>query len=404
LSVLRQRARTRPAAINASTVFAITLAMVAGLIFAYVFKRVLLDRKPDRPPPEPAKLAVAVAASNILDTTQVRANQVRTIRLDPESPEYKKYEREAKDRGTTILSAAGAVGRVVKQGKSIPADQPLYADDFDPLEYPVPVESLLEKGKRAIQISVPARSTLLRVDSRVDVLATMANDTPAFGAAGASASAVVAKDVRVVARFGTTQKGALPQPGPTWPYTLEVAPWQYAVIDLAKNLGATFSLSLAGNPPSTSSDNAVAVSTTPPASAKATSQEQAYKDVEDHYRDTGRITAADVAELFGIGPPTPELVHRVERLYGLRPAPDLEFRFKPPVEPTGDRSGTSPGTTPIKPAADTTGTPGGKVGQGTIPAGWVPSTSVASAATGANMGFHATGSPTAGCPTCGKKK
>jgi Flp pilus assembly protein CpaB len=394
LSGLRQHKRSRPAAINASTVFAITLAMVAGLIFAYVFKKVLLDRKPEPKPTEPPKVELTVAATNILETTEVVASQLKTKRVSQE--EYNKYQSEGASSGG-LLTFGGALGRVTKPGQTIRADQPMYENQFEPLQYPIPVENLLAPGKRAALIEVPARNAMLRVGSHVDVLCTMANDTPAFGAAGATASAVIAKDVPIVARFNTTRKGALPPPGPNRSYTLEVAPWQYAVIELTKSLGATFSLALTATPQSTG-DNAVAAAV--PVSTP-TREESVYKEVEKRFNESNRITAADVALLFGIGPPTPEFVHRVERLYGLQQAPPLEFRYQPPEQPSERPTTTTPAANPITPAA---GTPGGKVSQGGIPPGYRPVSGTTVASADPSFGFRAVGSGDVGCPSCAAAK
>src|SRR5947209_20358794 len=70
----------RPAAVSASTVFAIALAIVAGLIFAWLFKMILLDRpKPGKPVDDSVELTVA--ATNVYDQMEIRTINVKKIRV-----------------------------------------------------------------------------------------------------------------------------------------------------------------------------------------------------------------------------------------------------------------------------------------------------------------------------------
>jgi hypothetical protein len=52
-------------------------------------------------------------------------------------------------------------------------------------------------------------------------------------------TAVIARDLRVVARFNLTRAA---QPDPTLTYTLEASPYRHALMELAKGIGATFTL------------------------------------------------------------------------------------------------------------------------------------------------------------------
>src|SRR5438105_2814118 len=79
--VTRTHARgARPAALRASTVCAIALAIVAGLIFAWLFKMVLLDKKPAAPPKDDS-VEVTVAAANIFQSMEVKPIQVKKIKM-----------------------------------------------------------------------------------------------------------------------------------------------------------------------------------------------------------------------------------------------------------------------------------------------------------------------------------
>ena len=65
--MLSQRPAARLGAINASTVFALTLAIVAGLILTLVFKMVVLDRKTITSKEVVTTVKLTVAATNVLD-------------------------------------------------------------------------------------------------------------------------------------------------------------------------------------------------------------------------------------------------------------------------------------------------------------------------------------------------
>src|SRR5262245_42104302 len=73
----------RRGAVSASTVFAIALAIVAGLIFAWLFKMVIFDRKkPERP--VDTSVQVTVTSANIRDKTEVMSIHVKNIRVPQE--------------------------------------------------------------------------------------------------------------------------------------------------------------------------------------------------------------------------------------------------------------------------------------------------------------------------------
>jgi Flp pilus assembly protein CpaB len=353
----------RPGAINAGTVFAVTAAIVAGLAIAYGVKVFIFDKKQATPPPE-SKETVLVAASNILPRTDVLPSMFKTKQVS--KAEFEKEKRRVEE-GKQKLVTGSALG--LTTAKAISADQWLTSDLFEPLEYPPPVASLLGEGKTSVVVEAPSKTTQLQKDDECDVVCTLANDNPVFGQAGSSAAATLAKKLRVVARFGTTRTTAKAPPGDTRTYTLEAEPWQAAVIELAKTMGGTFNLNPVGNPGGSHSNEGK--------STPASDETAAYKTVADRFSTNNRVTALDVALLFGARPTSPARIQMLERYAGNQALPPLQV-----IQP---------------PAAEPAPTPGVK------PAAYVPPPTAPSNAPEANstLGFH---SADTACKTCAKKK
>jgi Flp pilus assembly protein CpaB len=360
----------RSAAISSSTIFAIALAIVAGLIFAWMFKMVLLDPK-KTPPPVDTRREITLATVNILGNTQVAPMNVKVVKVSQEQYDrLMKYDADGKPRisGDRMLTGQQPVGRVTK--KSVIADMPYFASDMEPFEYPKPVSDLLQPGKKAVIVSVAPTEAMVQVNDVVDVWATLSND--ALGAGG-NGSAVIARNAKVVARFGTTAPGARPANAKDpRQYTLEVSPYRFALIELAKVLGAKFSLAVSH--PDGSSD--VTEVSTDSSSGEPTGDQLV------------RVTGADLARLFGISPPAnPPPSWSLEKIVGIRHAGTMTFpAYQPHQGPTVPVS-TSPGNE---------GNNGG--GGGIAPAAY------AGPPGAKNAGFKAPGGgKKPDCPNCGLK-
>jgi Flp pilus assembly protein CpaB len=355
----------RPGAVNAGTVFAVTIAIVAGLAIAWGVKTFIFDKKVQTPPAE-AKVSILVAATNILPRTDIVASMVRTAQVT--KAEYESRKQEASALGHKLVTGS-AVGLTTI--KAIHADDPLTDNLFEPLEYPPPVASLLSEGKTSVVVEASAKTTQLQKDDNCDVICTLANDNPVFGPAGSSAAATLAKKLKVVARFGTTRTTSKAPPGDTRTYTLEAEPWQAAVIELAKTMGGTFNLNPVGDP---SGSHANDVKATP-----ASDETAAYKTVADRYATNNRVTALDVALLFGVRPTSPARIQMLERYAGNQALPPLQV-----IQP---------------PAAEAPPTPGVKPANYIPPPAAAPSNAPEADST---LGFHSANDGT--CKTCAKKK
>jgi len=364
--------RVRTGAVNAGTVFAVTAAIVAGLAIAWGVKVFILDRKPAPPPKDEPKYTLTVAAVNILPRTEILPSMVKTIQVP--KADFDKAQQTAQGAGTELLKGT-PVGRTTV--KAIYAEDPIQKNQFEALDYPPPVASLIGEGKTSVIVAAPAASTMLQVGDACDVLCTIANDSPVFGPSGSGATAKLAKNLKVVARFGTTRTAALPPPGPNRTYTLEADPWQAAVIELAKSMGGAFSL----NPRAAHGGDVAAAK----ADKADSAEDEAYKTVAERYEKNNRVTAMDVALLFGVKPVPPQHIQVLERMAGNTPLPPLAV-YTPPDAASG--------------AGDKAPTPGVKPADLTLPPGPGAAAPGPDGATG-TMGFHNADSHY--CPTCAHK-
>ena len=379
--VTRTLARSaRPAAVSASTVFAIALAIVAGLIFAWLFKLVLLD-KPKVVVPKDDSVEVTVAASNIWQNWEVKPIQVKKVKM-PRAD----YDALVKRAGREPLKGNQPVGRVTKH--MVKAETFFYDDDLFELNYPEPASKYIRPGYEAAIITVPAKEAMVQVNDYVDVYCTMSNDQLGPGGNG---TAKMAKAAKVVARFGTTRPGAQPRGGNDAPreYTLEVTPYRMALIELAKTVGGKFSL---GVVPATSEGDSVVP---PPGNDLSDPREQSAE----------HVSGEDLAALFDIqskpGRPGPWLIEKYDGIHekGTSSYPG----YVPPSRMIPSDTGASPaanGGKPttlnsVRPAANTTFA----MNTRHTPARFT-NTSGNSLA-----GFKAPNDPekAKGCATCGKK-
>jgi Flp pilus assembly protein CpaB len=310
----------RPAAVSASTVFAIALAIVAGLIFAWLFKMILLD-KPKQGKPVDDSVELTVAATNVYDQMEIRTINVKKMRVP-------RAEFNAKNKAKPgMLIGNQPVGRVAKT--PIMAEEPFYEGDLYPFKYPESVNNLIRPGWRSVIVTLPAKEAMVQVGDYVDVYATLSND--ALGPGG-NGTAEIAKGAKVVARFGTTRPGAQPRDvNAPREYTLEVTPYRQALIELARTVGAKFSFT---NAPATIEGD----KTTPPPG----------NDINDPREQVAdRVSGADLAALFGIGPPGPAGPGpwAIEKYVGIHPSGTSSYPGYVPPSRSGNGGSAAPPTT-----------------------------------------------------------
>ncbi len=375
----------RPAQLYGSTLFALTLALLAGLVGAYLFKTYFLNGKTPAPVQLPdGSVEIFTVATNLTDNVILQPNHFRKIRVSKE--EYDRFRAQESKYGPMLSSQNQAVGCVTKD--KVRADEPIYESQIVRQEYPVPVSTKLRPGMRAVIVKVPADSAMVQVDDRVDLLCTISN--PDFGP-GQTATARLAKDAKVVARFNTTRPGALPAANdPNRTYTLEVTPYRHGLIEVAKNLGGIFTLSVEFRP---TKDKGMAP--------------MVVEMVPDSDPETDRVTSADLAKIFGINLASlPEnKIVVVERFNGVNQQHSLRFQSVgsagtiPPKTTALPPSEVAPGgfiplpAFPVSPAGSTSGTNS-----------LSPSEMAADPSLGDALGFRPPSPTGPGCKTCGGKK
>ncbi len=383
----------RPGALSAGGVFAITMAMVAGLIVACAVKILILDKKPTAPEAPPATRQLTVAATNIYDKIEITANMIKTITV-PQS-EYDKYVEKGKKRGG-LLTGKQPVLRLTRE--PIRADEPIFEDQLQPFSFPETLTQRVRPGMQAAVISVPAHSTMAQIGEKVDLLATLSNTGDVFGRrAGANATAMLADRAEVVARFGTLRTGVPPPPGADRTYTLEVEPWQAAIIELAKRAGATFALSVSNQGTQGTGD------VSPAAGGIDTAQRERYNLVRASYRRNNTVSEYDLATLFGVREPDPVPRFYQERWAGNTP-------LAPNVYAIGGGTNGTPGPTGPNESRGPNGTPE-PIASTPPPLRLLkrpdvgPAMADESQRNNVYAGFQApTGGSNKYCPTCGQKQ
>jgi Flp pilus assembly protein CpaB len=415
----------RTAAVNASTVFAITLAIIAGLIGAWVVRYYFFRPKPVVTAPAEKTYPITLMAANISPDTKIRGLQVRRTRVS--KAEYDKWKAEEKDKGE-MLTGNQPVGRVAKI--ALLSERPVYKSEVYDIHYPKPLD--LAPGKVALTVEVPASNMSVRVGDHVDLLCTLSNTDPDIGPTE-TRTAVMAPNVRVVARFNTTAEGARPTSAMvrsgTRPYTLEVNNYRYGIAELAKQIGGVFTLR-----PHSKEDGGTGVSV-----AKSSQTED---------KDVSFVTSDDLVKLFGFTKPLPPRYFEVEKVSGVNPVQGAHIFLEPGSPQPGTKSsssnssdrrgnstgplhgpGTKPGTAPAPQPKRGTGI-GNGTGQaslsGTVNAnlsdsGWrhvvvdnrsrsgsagVGNTNRGSGLAGPNGTLTASlgGGGSRDCPSCGKKR
>lgn len=356
----------RQAAITASTLFAMVMAIVAGLIFALVFKTVILDRGKTVAPPPPPTRKVTVAASNILDKTLIAPGMIKQINLT--EAEYEALL--SRSNGRQMLVGNQPIGRTTRQ--PVKAEEPVFEDQLEPLAYPEPVSNRLSPGKRAVVVAMPANAAMVQVGDRVDVVGTLEHNNSAFGNVGTT-TAVLARNLRVIARFGSTMTAVRPR-GNVRTYTLEASPYRANVIELAKSVGATFSLSVNPRP------------------VDANALTAATEDEADE-SEGERVTLEDLARIFGIQPPAPPPpVWTVERFHGVHRVQSLSFPGYHPgtsEKPASSTGNPLPPTLPRQPSSS-------------LRSGLSSAVAAASGSRQRPFGFQPVGTAARSCPTCSK--
>lgn len=251
----------RRGAIKPSTVFAATVAIVAGLVGAFLFKKFVLD-KPNTAmaqtlPNQPQTMRELTVANGNLTICPIDPLSLKKVKVTNE--EYNEIVRKFNPNGTRQMLVGDQPVRRIPV-TPIKSDEPIFEDQLEALHFPTTLGERVRPGMRAINIQVPADRAMFQVNDNVDVMATLMHD--AFGPNGGT-TACMAPGRRVLARFGTIYPVCCPddRSSPTRNFTIEVTPCEFSRMTLARTLGAAFELSVSTRPAQIEDESIRAAST-----------------------------------------------------------------------------------------------------------------------------------------------
>jgi pilus assembly protein CpaB len=159
--------------ISSGTVTVFVLAIVVGLVAAFVVKQALQPKpQPVAEAPKEPTIPVVVATRNLVENQVVRRTDVRVVNI----PAKKKREG-------TMRNAAVAVGRIVKD--NIRAGTALFENNLHGIGETLPgLESRIPVGMRAMPINVDEQSIvakMVNIGSKVDIALTVEGSHPDLG-------------------------------------------------------------------------------------------------------------------------------------------------------------------------------------------------------------------------------
>jgi Flp pilus assembly protein CpaB len=219
---------------RASTLFALTVAVILGLATAVTLKVTgAFDRTQPQPQiVKPPDINVLVSGRSLFKGNLIDAPWVGVRPLRPD--ELKHYEQHKED----YLPATPAAVTFRIAAKNIEADRPLLRSDLEELAAPQNLSSRLLPNMRAVNVSVmkdESAGGLIQVGEWVDVLLTtqiQSGDNTSTKTAG------IAHRLRVVAKRNGLWSIVAPlaEDKPV-NFTLEANPYRAAVIEYCKTKG-----------------------------------------------------------------------------------------------------------------------------------------------------------------------
>jgi Flp pilus assembly protein CpaB len=218
---------------RASTLFALTAAVLIGLGVAVAAKMAGYFGKPPAEQAVKTPDQVLVAAKNIFSGDMINQTDVRLRALKPgEVTTYRNYP----ERYLPPVAAA-AVLRVAKQ--NIEADTPITTDLLKEFVKPQPLNERLLPDHRAVDVVLPkdrSAGGLIQVGEWVDLYMTSIIQGREGGAQ--TRTAAIAPRVRVIAKRDTLWPmfAPLPKDKPV-EYTLEINSYRAALIEFARSKG-----------------------------------------------------------------------------------------------------------------------------------------------------------------------
>jgi Flp pilus assembly protein CpaB len=218
---------------RASTLFAVTIAILLGLAAAVAVKVTgYLNAPPAVAPARMPEINVLVASRNIFKGDLIDAPwvRVRPLRAD----ELKEYELN-KDKFLPPVPGATSLRMA---SKNLEADKPILKEDLEPMAKPESLSTRLLPSMRAVNVSVPKEQSaggMIQVGEWVDVLFTTQINVDG---AISTRTAAIAHKQRVIAKRNSPWNifGHLPDEKPV-NYTLEMNPYRASLVEYCKTRG-----------------------------------------------------------------------------------------------------------------------------------------------------------------------
>lgn len=215
---------------RASTLFALTLALLTGLAALVGARMTGLIGKTEPPRKE---VQILVAGRNLFPGDVIEASWVKARALRADETEH--YDNNKKQYLPAVPQAAAL--RVAK--RAIEADTPILRDDLKELAKPEALHMRLLPNMRAVNLSLPKDQSaggLIQVGEWVDVYLTT-SVTP-NGGKEFTKTAAIGHRLRVIAKRNALWNvfGSLPEGKPVH-YTLEANPYRAGLIEFARARG-----------------------------------------------------------------------------------------------------------------------------------------------------------------------
>jgi Flp pilus assembly protein CpaB len=184
------------------------------------------------------RVSVVVAAANLQTNQEITAGDIKTVETNRER------ERAWRFSGKMLLLGSQPVGRITRT--PIRAEEPIFEEDLLPFGINESTGRKVQPGMRALVVEVSSKHAILDQGDYVDVLCTL-KEPPRTAPGGPSRTAVMAHGLKVIGPPNIIRSGAQPSPEPR-AYTLEAGPYRNALVELARQRGGTFTLSVCGSP------------------------------------------------------------------------------------------------------------------------------------------------------------
>ncbi len=296
---------------KASTLFALTLALLLGLGAAATARYAGLFDKKQPPPPEAPEPAPKVLVANVTLFEDITiTSEMVTVQTLTSPEDIKKYKLNPE----RYMPATTTAAHLRTPNHTIVANTILMRSDFKDALLPESLTNRIGPGFRAAHVSVlkeKAAGGVIQVGEYVDVFLTAKICVDKDCKNPITRTAPIARGVKVVMKRGTLWQTFANDPdGKPINFTLEVNPYRAALIEYAQSVGQ-----LALVPVQAPAKKG-------PPFAESTSREYADEDTRVERMNSGELTvgAPDLHRIFGLvpaAPPVPPVA--VVHIEGTRP-------------------------------------------------------------------------------------